>query len=161
MTLTLKAVIPFFHRTLWLMMLHYQTKFGCKSTSSLEGTTEIVIFWLYNYSLWPWHWTQWNNFSAWHFCLQYCITIPGLATKCYVAQKISPRQTFTKILNLHCDLDLEHSNPIFPQDTQPYDAVLLANQVWLQTDKQFRRYTVKKIITFWLYKPSLWPWHWR
>ena len=41
-----------------------------------------------------------------------------------MAQKISPRQTFTKILNLHCDLDLEHSNPIFPQDTLAYDAVL-------------------------------------
>ena len=25
--------------------------------------------------------------------------------------------TVTDILNLRCDLDLEHSNPIFPQDT--------------------------------------------
>ena len=38
------------------------------------------------------------------------------------------------ILNFHCDLDLEHSNPIFPQDTLAYDAVL-PNQVWLQTDQ--------------------------
>ena len=43
-TLTLNAVIPFFNRTLWLMMLYYQTKFGCKPTNSLEDTTEIVIF---------------------------------------------------------------------------------------------------------------------
>ena len=30
--------------TLQLMMLYYQTKFGCKPTSSLEDKTEIVIF---------------------------------------------------------------------------------------------------------------------
>ena len=33
---TLSAEIKFFHRTLWLMMLYYQTKFGCKHTSSFE-----------------------------------------------------------------------------------------------------------------------------
>ena len=54
-------------------------------------------------------------------------------------EKISSRQTFTDILNLPCDLDLEHSNPFFPQDTPAYDAVL-TNQVWLQTEQQFRRY---------------------
>ena len=30
--------------TLWLMMLYYHTNFGKKPTSSLEDTTEIVIF---------------------------------------------------------------------------------------------------------------------
>ena len=44
------------------------------------------------------------------------------------------------ILNFHCDLDLEHSNPIFPQDTLAYDAVL-PNQVWLQRNQEFRRYS--------------------
>ena len=29
------------------MMLYYQTKFGCKPTSSLEDATEMIIFWLY------------------------------------------------------------------------------------------------------------------
>ena len=53
--------------------------------------------------------------------------------------KISSRETFTGILNLCCDLDLVRSNPIFPQNTRAYDAVL-ANQVWLQTNEQFRRY---------------------
>ena len=41
-------------------------------------------------------------------------------------------QTFSDILNLCCDLDLECSNPIFPQNTLAYDDVL-PNQVWLQT----------------------------
>ena len=40
--------------------------------------------WLYKLSLWPWHWTQWTNFSAWHSGLWHCITISGLATKCFV-----------------------------------------------------------------------------
>ena len=40
-----------------------------------------------------------------------------------VIQKISSEQTFTDILNLYCDLDLERSNPVFPQDTLFFDAV--------------------------------------
>ena len=68
-----------------------------------------------------------------------CITIPNVLTKCSVLQKTSPRQTFTDILNVCCDLDLECSNPIFQQGTLAYDAVL-SNQVWLQTDQQVRTY---------------------
>ena len=84
----------FSHRTLWLMMmLYYQTKFGCTRTSSLEDTTEIVIFWLYKSSMRPWHYTQWTNFSARHSGLWCCITIPGLVTNCSVVQKVSSRQT--------------------------------------------------------------------
>ena len=49
-------------------------------------------------------------------------------------------QSFTNILNLHCDLDLERNNQILQQDILAYYAVLL-NQVWLQTDQQFRRYS--------------------
>ena len=54
---------------------------------------------------------------------------------------MSSRQTFTNILNLccECDPDLERSNPIFPQDTVAYDAVL-SNQVWLQMDQQSKIY---------------------
>ena len=48
--------------------------------------------------------------------------------------------TSTNILNLRCDLDLERSNHVFPQDTPAYDDVL-SNQVWLQTKQQFRRYS--------------------
>ena len=67
--------------------------------------------------------------SAWHSGSWCCITIPNLVTKCSVTQMTLPRQTFIDILNLHCDLDLKHSNPIFPQDTPAKDAVpsLVAN----------------------------------
>ena len=70
------------------------TQFGCKLTGSFEDTPEIVIVLSYKASLWPWHWKQWTNFSAWHSGWWYCISIPGLVTKCSVAQKISSRQTF-------------------------------------------------------------------
>ena len=93
-TLTLNTVIPFFHRTLQLIMLCYQTKFGCKPTTSLEDTPEIVIFWLYKLSLWPWPWTQWINFmTIWLMMLH---NHTRFVTKCFVVQKISSRQTFTK-----------------------------------------------------------------
>ena len=123
-TLTVNTEIALFNRTLEIMMLYYQTKFGCKPTSRLEDTTQIVMFWLDKPSLWPWHWTQWANFFAWHFGLWFCMTIPGFVTKCSVAQKISSRETFTNILNRCSDHDLEWSNAICPHDTLTYDAVL-------------------------------------
>ena len=49
--LDLERSNPIFHRTLWLMMLYYHTKFGGKLISILEDTTEIVIFCLYKPSL--------------------------------------------------------------------------------------------------------------
>ena len=39
-------------------------------------------------------------------------------------EKTTSGQIFIDILNLRCDLDLECRNPIFPQDTLAYDAVL-------------------------------------
>ena len=140
------------------MMLYCQTMFGCKPAGNLEDAIKIIIFWLYWPLLWPWHWTRWTNFSTRHSGLWCCITSPDLVTNYSVVQKISSGQTVTNILNLCCDLDLERSNPIFPQDTQAYDAVQLS-QVWLQTDQQSRRYSENSHIL--IYKPSLWPWHWR
>ena len=74
-----------------------------------------------------------------------------LVTKCSVVQKISSRNTFTNILNCCCDLKC--SNPIFPQDSPTYDAVL-QNQVWLQTDQQFRRES-RSSHTLIIYEPLL------
>ena len=43
-------------------------------------------------------------------------------------------------MNLCCDLDLEHSNQIFAEDTPVYNAVQSV-QVWLQMDQLLRRYS--------------------
>ena len=45
-----------------------------------------------------------------------------------MVQKILSGQTFTDTLNLHCDIDLERSNPIFPQDILASDGVMLYYQ---------------------------------
>ena len=151
MALILNAVIQFFYRTLWLMMQYYQTRDTRAYDAVLSNqvwlqTDQQFRRYIRNYILtiykplqWLWHWTQWTNISAWHSGLWCCITILGLVTKCPAVQKVLSRQTFTNILNLHCDLDLERSNPIFPQDTPAYD-VVLSYQVWLQMDQKFRRY---------------------
>ena len=121
----------FFHKILWLIMMYYQTKFDCQGINSLEDIVELErIKFDYTSPLWPWPWF----FPTRHSGSQCCIIVPSLVTKCSAVQKISER-TFTGILKL----DLECSNPIFPQDTLVYDIVLI-NQDWLQTDQQFRRY---------------------
>lgn len=48
--------------------------------------------------------------------------MPSLVTEGSAAQKVS-RQTSAEILNLLCDLDHEHSKPIFLLDTLDYDDV--------------------------------------
>ena len=62
-TLTLKAVILFFHSTFWLRMMYHQTKFGCQRISSSEDIDERVMFSSYEPSLWPWPWRLQTFFS--------------------------------------------------------------------------------------------------
>ena len=133
-TLTLNKISQFFHRTLWLMMLYYQTSLVANRRAVRRYSRNSHI-WLYKPMLWPWHWRQWTIFffffwgGAWLSGSWSCLTIQSLVTKCSVVQKLSFRQTFTNILNLCCDLELECSNQIFQDDTLAYDATL-PNQVW-------------------------------
>ena len=157
MTLTLNKVIQFFHRTLQLMMLYYQTKIGCKPTSSLEDTTEIVIFWLYKTSLWPWLLTQWTNISAWHSGLWCCITISGLATKCFAVQKISSKHSLTFWI-FAVTLTLKAVIPFFHMIFQ---LMVLYYQTMFGCKWTNNLEDIVKIVIFWSYKPLLWPWHWR
>ena len=39
-----ECIHPFFHKTLWLMVMYHQTKFGCQGTNSSENIVERVIF---------------------------------------------------------------------------------------------------------------------
>ena len=43
-TLDLNITIPFLHKTFWLMILYYQTKFGSKRISGSADIVETVIF---------------------------------------------------------------------------------------------------------------------
>ena len=68
--------------------------------------------WLYEPSLWPWTLSQQTNLLAWHSGPWWCITIPNLVTKDSAVEEISSRWTFTGILNLSCDLDLDQNKAI-------------------------------------------------
>ena len=62
--------------------------------------------------------------------------------KCLVLEKITTGQTFPGILNLHCDLNLQHSNPILLHNTLAHDDVS-SSHVWLQKDQHHRKYNRK------------------
>ena len=55
--------------------------------------------------------------------------------------------TNTDILTLHCDLALECSTLIFPQDTLSYDRLSL-DHIWLPKNQQFRRYSSHILIVW-------------
>ena len=150
-------VIPFFHKTLRLMMLYYQTKFGCKPTSDLEATTEIVIFWLYKPSLWPWNWTQWTNFSAWHSGLWCCIhTRFGDQMFCG-SEDIRTNihchfKTFAVTLTLNTVIRFFH---------RTLQVMMLYYQNMFGCKQTSSLEDIVEIVIFWLYKPSLWRWQWQ
>ena len=54
-----------------------------------------------------------SNLFVRHSSSWWCINTPSSATKGSTIQKISSGQTLTNILNICCDLHLEHSKPIF------------------------------------------------
>ena len=48
-TLTFNTTIQLIHKTLWFMIMYYQTKFDIKRISSSKDTVNIVIFWSYEH----------------------------------------------------------------------------------------------------------------
>ena len=57
--------------------------------------------------------------------------------------------TNINILTLHCDFDLECSNPLLffsSQDTLAYDDVS-SDQVWLPRNQQLKKYSRKSTVT--------------
>ena len=94
----------------------------------------------------------------WHSGLWCCITITGLASKCYVVQKILSGHTFTNIWTFTVILTFTAVIPF-------YHRILLLMMLYCQTKigcKQTNSLEdIVKIVIFWLYKLSLWPWHWR
>ena len=70
------------------------------------------VIWSNELSVWPWTWRQQTNLLAWDFGPRCCITIPSLVTEGLAAEEISFRWTFTGILNLFCDLDLDHNQAL-------------------------------------------------
>ena len=91
-------------------MRHHPIKCRCKNISSSVDVVEILIF-DNKPSLWPWAWRQQTNLLAWHSGPWY-ITIPSSVTKRSAVEGILSRWTFTGILNIFCDLDLDYNRAI-------------------------------------------------
>ena len=109
--------------------------------------------WLYEPSLWPWTWRQQTNLLAWHSGLWWCITIPSLVTKGWAVEKISSRWPFTGILNLFCDLDLDHNRAI-----QPFHKTIQLIMMCHQTKFSCKRISSLKdrhILIIWSYTGDL------
>jgi len=64
------------------------------------------------------------TFFASVLATSYYIHKPSLVAKISVVQKKQTGwQTFNQVLNHHCDLDLEHSTPVFSPQTLAYGDV--------------------------------------
>ena len=104
-----------------------QTKFGCKMISSSENILKSHILIKLSLTVTLTLKTANQSFrkTIW-LIMTYHHT--KLGSKGSAIQKISSGQTFIDILKFCCDLDLEHINPISPQNTLAYNNVL-QNQV--------------------------------
>ena len=91
-----------------------------------------VIFWGFEPTLRPWPWRYQPKLFTWHSRSCWLINIPSSIKKGYVVQKILSGQIFPAILNRHCVLDLEDSNPKLSHYTPPCDDAPLY-QICLQT----------------------------
>ena len=109
--------------------------------------------------------TQQNNFASQWSCpvLSYTLQSPllwawwmdistlfcTLVAKISAVQKAWNWQTFTTVLNHHCDLDLEHSNQVFSQNTLTYDEYHCTKSGCKRISSS--EYIIQ-IIIFWLYQ---------
>ena len=79
--------------------------------------------------------------------LQYYVSTHFGVAKRSLVLKIESWQTFSVILNHCCDRDVEHSNPIFSQDSQGYEYDdVESNYVWLCKDHQSSVYVYRSNI---------------
>ena len=63
MTLALKTADQSFSKRIWLIIMHYHTKFGTKRFSESEDMIRTNIHWHFEILLWPCPWTQQSTFS--------------------------------------------------------------------------------------------------
>ena len=81
---------------------------------------------------------------------------PSLVTKGSLVPLISSKQTLVQILNLGCDPDHDHSNPIFPQDALAYDDLPLKFSCQIIASSEDTVLLLVQTVIFWLHdNPSL------
>ena len=132
------------------MTMYHPIKCSCKKISSSADMVQSHT-WLRQPSLWPWTWRRHTNHLAWPW---WCITVVSLVTEGTAVEEISSRWTFPGILNLFCDLDLDHNRAIqsFHKTIQ---LMMMCHQP--AAKGSVAKKTQKEVI-LWLYDLSLWPW---
>ena len=149
-TLTLKIAPKkcFFHKTLWLMMLHHHTNFGIKMFCELENIVQTNIHRHFEPSPWPW--------PFFHRTLQLMMLYYQTKFECKPTSSLE--DTIEIVIFDHkspcCDLNNEHSEPLFLHDILTRCCItipgLVTNVLW------FRRYGPDKhSLTFWTFGVSL------
>ena len=98
------SVLPCF------VMMYHQTNLDCKSFSISEDLVEMIV-------------ALTLNIAKWYFGMILWLMMTHHHTK-FDRSEILSGQTFTKVQNLHCDLDLEYSKATFSQDTPAYEHAL-------------------------------------
>ena len=116
MTLNLETTNQSSCMTLWPTVLHHHTKFGYRRFSSWGNIIQMNIHWNSEPSPLPWPWPQQSNpiFSEDN-------------SRRSAAEEILSRWTFTGILNLFCDLDLDYNRAI-----QPFHKTIHLMMMWHQ-----------------------------
>ena len=99
------------HKTLQLMIIYQPIKFGCQKMSTSVDVVEMAVY----------DCKSVIKLAHQFFCMTLKLMMLHYHTK-FGYKRFSGSEdtvwTFTDILYLHCDLGLEHSIPIFSQDTQ-------------------------------------------
>ena len=136
------------------MITYHPIKFGCKKISSSEDMKETAISDYMSPHGDPDLEDSKTNLLAWHSGPWRCITIPSLVTKGSAVEEISSRWTFTGILNLSCDLDLDHNRAIQSFHKKPRLWWCATKPVLVAKGSAVQKTYYKVIL--WLYDPSSW-----
>ena len=133
LTLNATAIQSVYKILRQMMMMYPQTRFGCKRISSSEDILEMIIFWLYEPSLWSWPWRWQNNLSTRQNASWWCIIILYLVTR-------QQNNLLTKQSGLWwCAIKHQQSSTAKGSEV---------HKIEKETD------------IFWLYETLLWLWPW-
>ena len=140
MTLTLNTTIQFLHKTLWLMIIYYQTKVLWQKDQQFRRCSTNLSYFDHTS---PCRDLYLENSNRLFFCMTLQLIMMHHNTEfgnkmCGGLENII--WINIDILTLRCDLDHEGNNPLFPQDALAYNN-LSSDQVWLPKNQQFRRYS--------------------
>ena len=115
-TLTMKLENQFLCITLWFIMNYHHTKFDNTILGGSEDITQTKHSLTYFHPfLWPWPWTEQQNFSTGHLCVHRTLAYADVPSNQVWKRNSSleDRKSHFDYINPCCDFDLQHSKPIF------------------------------------------------